>query len=132
CYPSAVLALNGTIVTDRRRIAVEDYFQGMFATALEPDEIITSVELPIVEKTAYMKFPNPASRYAMVGVFVAKGKDGVRVTVTGAGQNGEFRHAAAEEALAKAFTPDAVANVTISADGLNSDIHASAEYRAHL
>lgn len=132
CYPSAVLALKGTIVTDRRRIAADDYFQGMFTTALEPDEIITAIELPVAEKTAYMKFPNPASRYAMVGVFVARGKDGVRVTVTGAGQNGVFRHTAAEEALAKSFTPDAVANVTISADGLNSDIHASAEYRAHL
>jgi len=104
----------------------------MFTTALEPDEIITAVEFPIVEKSAYVKFPNPASRYAMVGVFVAKAGDTVRVAVTGAGQNGVFRLTEAEQALSKSFTPDAVAGIKVSPDGLNSDIHASAEYRAHL
>lgn len=131
-YPAAVLALNGTIVTDRRLIAADDYFQGMFATALEPDEIIVGVELPVVEKSAYVKFPNPASRYAMVGVFVAKGKDGVRVAVTGAGQGGVFRHKAAEAALTRSFAPASVADLTVPADDMNSDIHGSAEYRAHL
>lgn len=132
CYPTAVLATNATIVTTRRRIAGDDYFRGMFTTALQPDELITAVEFPIPEKAAYQKFRNPASRYAMVGVFVAKGPAGVRVTITGAGQNGVFRHAAMEQALAANFSPGAIANIVTPADGLNSDIHASAEYRAHL
>ncbi len=104
----------------------------MFATALEPGEIITAVEFPVPEKAAYEKFRNPASRYAMVGVFVAKTKDGVRVAVTGAGQDGVFRHKEMEQALAANFAPDAIAKITTPASGLNSDIHASAEYRAHL
>ena len=132
CYPSAVLALGASIHTNKRTIAADDYFQGMFATALEPDELITTVEFPVPEKAAYVKFPNPASRYAIVGVFVAKGPAGVRVAVTGAGQNGVFRHTAMEEALGKSFSAAAIASVPTAAEGLNSDIHASAEYRAHL
>jgi aerobic carbon-monoxide dehydrogenase medium subunit len=132
CYPSAVLALGASIHTNKRTIAADDYFQGMFATALEPDELITAVEFPVPEKAAYVKFPNPASRYAIVGVFVAKGPAGVRVAVTGAGQNGVFRHTAMEEALGKSFSAAAIASVPTAAEGLNSDIHASAEYRAHL
>lgn len=132
CYPSAVLALGATIKTNTREISADDYFQGMFTTALEPGELIVSVSFPIPEKAAYVKFKNPASRYAMVGVFVAKGPKGVRVAVTGAGQGGVFRHTAAETALAANWAPSAIDGVTISADNLNSDIHASAEYRAHL
>ncbi|MDR3523194.1 MAG: xanthine dehydrogenase family protein subunit M [Acetobacteraceae bacterium] len=132
CYPSAVLALGATIVTDRRSIAADDYFQGMFTTALEQGEIITKVIFPIPQKAAYQKFRNPASRYAMVGVFVAKTAAGVRVAVTGAAQGGVFRHAAFEAALSANFSPDAIAGIATSADDLNSDIHASAEYRAHL
>ncbi len=132
CYPSAALALGATIVTNKRSIAADDYFQGMFATALEQGEIITRVIFPVPAKAAYMKFANPASRYAMVGVFVARGPQGVRVAVTGAGQNGVFRHKAMEAALAKNWSADALAGVATPADGLNSDIHASAEYRAHL
>jgi carbon-monoxide dehydrogenase medium subunit len=132
CYPSAVLALGATIHTDRRTIAADDFFQGMFTTALEPGEIITAIAFPIAEKSNYEKFRNPASRYAMVGVFVAKGPAGVRVAITGAGQDGVFRHTAMEQALAADWSPDAIAGIVTPADGLNSDIHASAEYRAHL
>ena len=132
CYPSAVLALGATIKTDRRSIAADDFFQGMFTTALEPGEIITAVEFPIPEKAAYEKFRNPASRYAMVGVFVAKGPKGVRVAVTGAGQNGVFRHAGFEKALSANWSAAALNGIATSADGLNSDIHGSAAYRAHL
>jgi carbon-monoxide dehydrogenase medium subunit len=130
-YPAAVLALDATVTTTKRTIAADDFFQGMFTTALEEDEIITQVTFPIVEKAAYAKFPNPASRYALAGVFVAKNKSGVRVAVTGAG-SGVFRVPEMEAALAKNFSPDTVANIAVSADDLNSDIHASAEYRAHL
>lgn len=132
CYPAAVLALGGTIVTDKRRIAADDFFQGMFTTALEPGEIITSVELPVPQKSAYEKFRNPASRYAIVGVFVAKFANGVRLAITGASQNGVFRHTAFEQALSANFSADAIKNIATPADGLNGDIHASAEYRAHL
>ena len=104
----------------------------MFTTALEPAEIITAVTFPVPEKAAYVKFPNPASRYAMVGVFVAKGPKGVRVAVTGAGQNGVFRHEAFEKALAANWSPAALDGVATPADGMNSDIHGSAAYRAHL
>jgi carbon-monoxide dehydrogenase medium subunit len=131
-YPAAVLALGATVKTSKRDIAADDYFQGLFATALEPGEIITAVEFPVPEKAAYMKFANPASRYAMVGVFVAKGPKGVRVAVTGAGQNGVFRHSAFEQALAKNWSSDALNGISTPANGLNSDIHGSAEYRAHL
>ena len=131
-YPAGVLALGATIKTNKRSIKSDEFFQGMFTTALAQDEIITAVEFPVPEKAAYEKFPNPASRYAIVGVFVAKTAGGVRVAVTGAGQGGVFRHAAMEAALAANFSPDAIAGVTTPADGLNGDIHASAEYRAHL
>ena len=132
CYPAAALALGATITTNKRSIAADDYFQGMFTTALEPGEVITSVSFPIPAKAAYEKFRNPASRYAMVGVFVANGPKGVRVAVTGAGQGGVFRHTAAEAALAANWSPDALKGVSISPDNMNSDIHASAPYRAHL
>ena len=132
CYPAAALALGATITTDRRTIAAGDFFHGMFTTALEQGEIITAVSFPVPEKAGYEKFPNPASRYAMVGVFVAKTAAGARVAITGAGQGGVFRHAGLERALSANFSPDAVAGVPISADDLNSDIHASAPYRAHL
>ncbi len=133
CYPAAVLALGAVIKTNKRAIKADDFFQGMFTTALEPDELITAVEFPLpVEKSAYEKFRQPASRYAMVGVFVAKGPAGVRVAVTGAGQNGVFRVAEMEAALAKSWSPDAIAAIKVSPDGLNSDIHGSAAYRAHL
>jgi carbon-monoxide dehydrogenase medium subunit len=131
-YPAAALALGATIKTDRRSIKADDFFKGMFATALEPGELITAVEFPAPEKGAYEKFRNPASRYAIVGVYVAKTPGGVRVAVTGAGQNGVYRHTAMEQALSASFSPDAIANVVTAADGMNSDIHASAEYRAHL
>ncbi len=132
CYPAAVLALGATIKTDRRSIAADDYFQGMFTTALEPGEIVTAVEFPIPERSNYEKFRNPASRYAMVGVFVAKGPAGVRVAITGAGQGGVFRQRAMEQALERDFSPDAIKGITTSPEELNGDIHASAEYRAHL
>ena len=131
-YPAAALALGATIKTDRRSIKADDFFQGMFSTALQQGEIITAVEFPIPEKSAYEKFPNPASRYAIVGVYVAKAAGGVRVAVTGAGQGGVFRQTAMEQALAANFSADAIANIATPANGLNGDIHASAEYRAHL
>lgn len=131
-YPAAALGLGATIRTNKRAIKADDFFQGMFATALAPDELITEVSFPIPEKAAYEKFPSPASRYAMVGVFIAKTKDGVRVAVTGAGQNGVFRHKAMEQALASSLSADAIANVSTPVGDMNSDIHGSAEYRAHL
>jgi len=131
-YPAAALALGATIKTDRRSIKADDFFQGMFTTALEQGELITSVEFPAPEKGAYEKFRNPASRYAIVGVYVAKTAGGVRVAVTGAGQNGVFRHTAMEQALSANFSPNAIAGIATPPDGMNSDIHASAEYRAHL
>ncbi len=132
CYPAAVLALDATIVTDQREIAAADFFQGMFTTALEPGEIITAVKFPVPQRAAYIKFPNPASRYAMVGVFVAQTAAGVRVAVTGAGQNGVFRHEAFEAALAKNFAPAALDGIQTPVELMNSDIHGSAAYRAHL
>jgi len=131
-YPSAALALGATIKTDRRSIAADDFFTGMFSTALEPGELIVSVSFPIPTKAAYEKFRNPASRYAIVGVFVAQGPSGTRVAITGAGQGGVFRHTAMEQALAGNFSAAAIAGVTTSPDDLNGDIHASSEYRAHL
>lgn len=131
-YPAACLALGATIVTTKRSIPAEQFFTGMFETALELGEIITAVHFPATAKAAYMKFPNPASRYAVVGVFVAKGAGGVRVAVTGAGQGGVFRATALEQALAANFSPAALDGVKVPAEGLNADIHASAEYRAHL
>jgi aerobic carbon-monoxide dehydrogenase medium subunit len=130
-YPSAVLALNATVITNKRRIAADDFFTGMFETALAGDEIITAVSFPIPEKAGYSKFPNPASRYAIVGVFVAKTSAAVRVVVTGAASC-VFRQKDMEAALAKSFSSDAVAAIRQSATNLNSDIHASPDYRAHL
>jgi carbon-monoxide dehydrogenase medium subunit len=132
CYPSAVLALGATVVTNKRKIAADDFFQGMYATALESGEIITSISFPIPQKSVYMKFRQPASRFALVGVFLARTAQGVRVAVTGASSNGVFRHAGLEAALSKQFTPEAAAAVKIDAADLSSDLHASAEYRAHL
>ncbi len=132
CYPAAALAIGATIVTDKRRIPIDEYFQGMFTTALAPDELITSIEFPVPEKSNYEKFRNPASRYAMVGVFVARGPAGVRVAITGAAQDGVFRHAAMEQALSQTWSAEAIAGIVTPPDGLNSDIHASAAYRAHL
>ncbi len=132
CYPAALLALGGTVRTDRREIAADDFFQGMFTTALEPGEIITEISFPLPERSAYGKFHNPASRYAMVGVFVAKGPKGVRVAVTGAGQGGVFRHTAFEQALQRNWSADALQGIETPAAGLNSDMHGSAAYRAHI
>jgi aerobic carbon-monoxide dehydrogenase medium subunit len=131
-YPAACLALDATIVTNKRRIKADDYFTGMFSTALEPAEIITKVIFPIPKKAAYQKFRNQASRFALVGVFVAKRGSDNRVAVTGAGSNGVFRVKSFEEALKKRFSPKSLEGLTIPADGMNADIHGSAEYRAHL
>lgn len=130
-YPAAVLALNATVTTNSRTIKADDFFKGLFETALEDGELITGITFPKADKAGYMKFPNPASRYAMVGVFVAKTGNTVRVAVTGAGPCA-FRVKAMEDALAKNFSSDAIKDITVPADGLNSDIHGSAEYRAHL
>ena len=131
-YPAAVLALGATIVTNKRKLKPEEFFQGLFTTALEPDEIITRVMFPLPKKAAYQKFRNQASRYALVGVFVARRPSDVRVAVTGAGGDGVFRATEFEEALKKRFSPKSLEGLAVSADGLNSDIHGSAEYRAHL
>ncbi len=131
CYPSAVLALGATIHTTARKIAADDFFLGMFATALNEGELITAISFPIPKRAAYMKFKQPASRFALVGVFIAQFDAGVRVAVTGAA-NGVFRHAGLEAALSKSFTPQAAAAVKIDASELNSDIHATAAYRANL
>jgi carbon-monoxide dehydrogenase medium subunit len=132
CYPSAVLALGATIRTNKREIKADDFFQGLFTTALEDGEIITSVHFPKPEKAAYEKFVQPASRFALVGIFVAKTKAGVRVAVTGAGQGGVFRAKEVEAALSGSFTPDAAKSARISPGSLNADLHGTAEYRAHL
>ncbi len=130
-YPAALVALGATVQTDKRSITADDFFSGMFETALDDEEVITAVSFPVPEKSAYMKFPNPASRFAMVGVMVAKGGDGVRVAVTGAGSC-VFRVAEMEKALDANFSSSAIEGIKISDEDLNSDIHASAEYRAHL
>ena len=130
-YPAALVALGATVRTSEREIPAESFFTGMFETALGEAEIITAVAFPIPARAAYAKFPNPASRYAVAGVFVAAGAGGVRVAVTGAGPS-VFRAPEMEEALARRFAPESVAAVSIPPDGLNTDIHASAEYRAHL
>jgi carbon-monoxide dehydrogenase medium subunit len=130
-YPAAVLGLNATVITNKRKIAADDFFKGMFETALAADEIITAVSFPVAEKAGYEKFRNPASRYAIVGVFAAKTGGQVRVAVTGAGPV-VFRQKDMEAALGKSWSADAVSGVKQAAGGLNSDIHASAEYRAHL
>ncbi|TWA67968.1 carbon-monoxide dehydrogenase medium subunit [Azospirillum brasilense] len=130
-YPAAVVALKATVRTDRREIAGDDFFTGMFETALEPGEIVTAVHFQTPDKAAYAKFRNPASRYAIVGVFVAVFGSEVRVAVTGAGPS-VFRADDMEAALAQDFRADALNGASVSADGLNADIHASADYRAHL
>lgn len=130
-YPGAVVGLNATVKTTKREIAADDFFTGMFDTALEDDEIITEVSFPIPEKAAYAKFPNPASRYAIVGSFVASTGGGVRVAVTGAGPC-VFRVGAYEDALSSNFSADAVPDGAVDAGDMNSDIHAGADYRAHL
>ncbi|KMO34551.1 FAD binding domain-containing protein [Methylobacterium aquaticum] len=131
-YPAACLALGATISTNKRKLAAEEYFTGLFETALEEGEIVTGVSFPIPHKAAYEKFRNPASRYALVGVFVAKRPSDIRVAVTGAGSNGVFRWTEAEEALGKRFAAKSLEGMSPSTDGLNSDIHADADYRAHL
>jgi aerobic carbon-monoxide dehydrogenase medium subunit len=131
-YPAAALGSGATVVTSAREIAADDYFQGLFATALDEGEIVTAVRFPVPERAGYMKFANPASLYAMVGVFVAQTAGGVRVAITGAGADGVFRHAGLEAALTADWSPAAVEGVSVSEDGLLSDIHATAAYRAHL
>ena len=130
-YPSAVLGLDATIHTSRRQLASDDFFCGLFETALEADEIITSISFPVPVKAGYSKFPQPASRYALVGVFVAQTADGARVAVTGAGPSA-FRVFEMEEALTSNWAPETVSELTVPEFGLNADIHASAKYRAHL
>ena len=130
CYPAAALASGATIITNRREIAADDYFLGMFETALDEDEIVTAVKFPIPEKANYQKFVQPASRFALVGVFVAKTAQGVRVAVTGASNEGVHRWTAAEEAFSANFAASALDGLTVSADNMISDLHGSAEYRA--
>jgi len=130
-YPAAVLALNATIVTNKREIKADDFFRGLFQTALEASELITALRFPIPLAAGYAKFKSPASRYALVGVCVAKGAAGVRVAVTGAGP-GVFRVPAMEAALGSSFEPGVLAPIKIGAANLTSDIHGDAEYRAHL
>lgn len=132
CYPSAVLGLGATVHTTQRQIASDDFFQGMFTTALNEGELITAISFPIPKKAVYMKFNQPASRFAMTGVFVAQTDSGVRVAVTGAGSGGVFRHSGLEDALNQSFTPQAAAAVKIDASDLNADLHATAAYRANL
>jgi len=130
-YPAALLALGATVRTNQRTIAADAFFTGMYETALEAGEIIVSIGFPIPKRAAYVKFPNPASRYALIGVFVADGPAGIRVTVTGAG-SGVFRVPAFEPALGGRFAPEALDGLTVDASELSGDMHASAEYRAHL
>lgn len=132
CYPAAVLGSGATVITSNRSIAADDYFQGMFTTALEDGEIITEVRFPVPEKASYQKFEQPASRFALVGVFVAKYAGSVRVAVTGASEEGVFRWAEAEAALSGNFAPEALEGLTLSGDGMISDLHGSGAYRAHL
>ncbi len=131
CYPAAVLGLGATVRTVRREIAADDFFQDIFTTALEEDELVTAVSFPLPARAAYIKFKQPASRFALVGVFVAQTSAGVRVAVTGGG-SGVFRHAGLEAALTDDFRPEAAAAVKVDASELSSDLHASAAYRAHL
>src|SRR5690349_16797310 len=130
-YPAAVLALNATVITDRRKIPADQFFKGLYETALEPGELITAVSFQAPKRGAYQKFRNPASRFALVGVFVADFGGNVRVGVSGAGPTA-FRQAEMEKALSAKFAPEAVANIKVKPDGLNNDLHASPEYRAHL
>ncbi|RZI88745.1 MAG: xanthine dehydrogenase family protein subunit M [Variovorax sp.] len=131
CYPSAVLGSGATVITNKREIAADDFFQGLFTTALEDGELITAIRFPIPKRAVYEKLRQKASHFPLVGVFVAQYDSGVRVAVTGAG-NGVFRHSGLEDALSKSFTPEAAAAVKIDSGDLNSDLHASAAYRANL
>jgi carbon-monoxide dehydrogenase medium subunit len=131
-YPSAMLALGARIITNKREIAADDFFTGLFETALQDGELITAISFEAPEKAGYAKFPNPASRYAMTGVFVASSGGGMRVAVTGAGSDGVFRQSEMETALAANWSPSAIAAVDVDPSGLMSDLHASAEYRANL
>jgi len=130
-YPAGLVGLGATVKTNQRELAADDFFTGMFMTALEPGEIIESIRFPKPARAAYMKFANPASRYAIVGVFIGQTGDAVRVAVTGAGAS-VFRVPEMEQALAAKFAPGAIAGITVASDDLNADMHASAEYRAHL
>lgn len=130
-YPAGLLGLGATVETNKRKIPADDFFLDLFETALDEGEIVTAVRFPIPEKAGYAKFHNPASRYAIVGVFAARASDGVRVAVTGAGP-GVFRVSAMEDALSKTWDSAALQGITVDAEDLNSDLHASAEYRAHL
>lgn len=130
-YPAAVMALGATVQTSKRKLEADKFFTGMYETALEAGEILTAISFPVPKRAGYMKFKNPASRYAMVGVFVAETAAGMRVAVTGAGPS-VYRLPDMEKALGKSFSPDAIDGVKVASAGLNSDIHASAEYRAHL
>lgn len=131
CYPSAVLGSGATVVTNKREIAADDFFQGLFTTALEEGELITAIRFPIPKRAVYEKLRQKASHFPLVGVFLAQFDSGVRVAITGAG-NGVFRHKGLEEALAKSFTAESAAAVKIDSSELNSDLHASAAYRANL
>jgi carbon-monoxide dehydrogenase medium subunit len=131
CYPAALLGLGATVHTDQRDIAADDFFKGLFETALQPGELVTAVSFPVPEKAGWQKFKQPASRFSLVGVFVSKGAKGVRVAVTGAGPCA-FRVADLEKRLAANYTAAALAGASVKADGLNSDLHGSAEYRAAL
>ena len=132
CYPSAALATGATIVTNTREISADDFFQGMFETALEEGEIITAVRMPIPEASNYQKFEQPASRFALVGVFVAKYASGVRVAVTGASEGGVFRWSEAEAALGSNFSADAISDLSVAPDDMIEDLQGSKAYRAHL
>lgn len=132
CYPAAVLGLGATVHTNKRDIAADDFFQGIYTTALAEDEVITAVSFPVPEKAAWQKFNQPASRFSIVGVFVSKGPQGVRVAVTGAGAGGVFRAKALEDRLAANWSAAALAGASVAADDLVSDLHGSAEYRAAL
>ena len=132
CYPAAVLALGATVTTNQRSLAAEDFFQGLYTTALADGEVITSVSFPVPEKAGWQKFKQPASRFSLVGVFVAKFATGVRVAVTGAGAGGVFRATSLEAKLSANYSAAALAGATVDAGGLNSDLHGSAEYRAAL
>jgi aerobic carbon-monoxide dehydrogenase medium subunit len=132
CYPSAALGSGATIVTNTRKIAADDFFEGLFTTALEPGEIITEVRFPIPAKANYQKFVQPASRFALTGVFVAKYASGVRVAVTGASENGVFRWSEAEKALSGNFSAGAISGLSVAADGMIGDLHGTPAYRAHL
>ena len=132
CYPAAALASGATIVTDRRRIAADDFFQGMFETALEEGELIVEARFPVPERASYQKFEQPASRFALVGVFVAASGSSVRVAVTGASDGGVYRWSDAEAALSADFSRAALSGLEVSLDGMIADIHGSAKYRAHL